>query len=55
MDEEKDVGVWIIKLLKPTVQCQKAATHRKAVLNQLARHFHYRDRHLFIRLYKQFA
>jgi hypothetical protein len=40
-EEEKDVGVWIIKNLKPSEQCQKAVTRGKAVLNQLAQNFHY--------------
>lgn len=54
-DEEKDVGVWITKNLKPAAQCQKAATRAKAVLNQLTRNFHYRDRHTYMKLYKQYV
>jgi hypothetical protein len=34
-EEEKDVGVWITKSLKPSMQCQKAATRGRAVLNQI--------------------
>jgi hypothetical protein len=52
--EEKDVGVWT-KNLKPSEQCQKAATRGKAVLNQLAQNIHYWDRHPFMRLYKQYG
>jgi hypothetical protein len=54
-EEEKDVGIWITKNLKPTVQCHKAASRAKAVLNQLARNFHYRDRYTFMKLYKQYV
>ena len=54
-EEETDVGVRMCKSLKPGVQCQKAARTATAVLAQLARAFHYRDRHIFIRLYTQYV
>jgi hypothetical protein len=54
-DEEKDIGVTITKNLKPSVQCEKAAGRAMAVLNQIRRNFHYRDRHTFVRLYKQYV
>jgi hypothetical protein len=43
------------KNLKPAAQCQKAATQAKAVPNQLTRNFHYRDRHTYMKLYKQYV
>ncbi len=52
-NEERDIGVMITKNLKPSVQCEKAAGSAMTVLNQLRRNFHYRDRHTFLRLYKQ--
>jgi hypothetical protein len=51
-DEERDIGVMITASLKPSAQCAKAAKTAQAVLGQLARAFHYRDRHVFMRLYK---
>ena len=49
--EERDIGVVIQKDLKPTRQCLDASNRAKAVLGQLCRSFHYRDRHIFVRLY----
>jgi hypothetical protein len=54
-DEERDVGVLISSNLKPSAQCTKAAGMAMSVLNQLRRNFHYRDRHTFLRLYKQYV
>jgi ribonuclease P/MRP protein subunit RPP40 len=54
-DEEKDIGVTITKNLKPSVQCEKAEGRAMAILNQIRRNFHYRDRHTFVRLYKQYV
>ncbi len=45
-EEKKDVGVVVTKNLKPSVQCHKAATRATAVLNQLRKNFHYRDKTL---------
>ncbi len=53
-DEERDIGVMITKTLKPSVRCDKAAWRALSVLSQIRRNFHYRDRHTFIRLYKQY-
>ena len=53
--EERDVGVMVTSSLKPSVQCAKAAQTANMVLGQLTRAFHYRDRHIFIRLYKQYV
>jgi hypothetical protein len=40
--------------LNPTAQCAKAAKTAQGVLGQFTRAFHYRDRHVFMRLYKQY-
>ena len=52
---ERDIGVIVQDNLKPTEQCTKAAKTARAVLNQIARTFHFRDRHIFVRLYKQYV
>jgi ribonuclease P/MRP protein subunit RPP40 len=54
-DEEKDVGVWVTRNLKPSVHCQKSATRATAMLNQITRNFHYRNRHTYKKLYKQYV
>jgi hypothetical protein len=53
--EERDIGMMVSNKLKPLAQCTKAVRTAGAVLGQLARAFHYRDRHDFIGLYKQYA
>ena len=53
--EERDIGVIISANMKPAAQCAKAAQTAQAVLGQLARAFHYRDRHIFVKLYKQYV
>jgi hypothetical protein len=55
VDEEKDVGVVIHKSLKPARQCKRAAATATGVLMQLAKCFHYRDRYIFLQLYKQYV
>jgi len=52
---EKDIGVYVTHKLKPAEQCKTAARTAQAVLGQLTRAFHYRDRHVFVRLYKQYV
>ena len=54
-EEERDVGVAISSSLKPSAQCSKAAKTASLVLGQLSRAFHFRDRHIFVRLYKQYV
>jgi hypothetical protein len=54
-EEEVDVGITTSRNLKPAAQCQKAARTAMAVLGQIARAFHYRDRHVFVRLYCQYV
>jgi hypothetical protein len=55
VEEEKDVGVIIHNSLKPAKQCQKAAKTGLNVLYQLRNNFHFRDRHIFLKLYKQYV
>jgi Reverse transcriptase (RNA-dependent DNA polymerase)/Endonuclease-reverse transcriptase len=52
---ERDVGVIISDNLKPTEQCRRAAATANAVLGQIQRAFHYRDRHTYVRLYAQYV
>jgi ribonuclease P/MRP protein subunit RPP40 len=53
--EEKDIGVTVTDNLRPTDQCARAAKMAQIVLGQISRAFRYRDRHMFARLYKQYA
>jgi hypothetical protein len=55
VEEEKDIGVIVQKNLKPTRQCEKASNMAAAVLRQIERNFHYRDKGVFVRLYKQYV
>ncbi len=41
--------------LRPGAQCAKAARKASAVLGQISRAFHFRDRHTFLNLYKQYV
>jgi hypothetical protein len=50
-EEELDIG----GSLKPSAQCRRAARTAQTVLGQLTRGIHYRDRHVFVRLYLQYA
>ena len=52
--EERDLGVITMATTKPTAQCAKAAQTAQAVLGQVARAFHYRDKEVFLVLYKQY-
>ena len=55
VDEEKDVGVTVYKSLKPGRHCKRAADTATGVLRQIQNNFHFRDRHIFIKLYKQYV
>ena len=55
VDVEKDVGVMIHCSLKPSVQCAKAAKKGNQIIGQMSRAFHYRDKTVWIRLYKQYV
>jgi hypothetical protein len=52
---ERDIGVEMMKSLKPSAQCAKAARAAQTVLSQLTRAFHYRDKHVYVRLYMQYV
>jgi hypothetical protein len=53
--EKRDIGVTITRNLKPSAHCNTAAGRAMAVLSQIKWNFHYRDRHIFVKLYKQYA
>ena len=55
VSEEKDIGVMIHNSLKPSVQCARAVKKANQVLGQMSRSFHYRDKTVWIRLYKTFV
>ena len=55
VEAERDVGVTVTSNLKPTKQCQEAAGRARRELGKISRCFHFRDRKVFIRLYKQFV
>jgi hypothetical protein len=55
IEEETDVGVIVHKTLKPSKQCDRAANTAGAVLRLIQRNFHYRDRFVFLKLYKQYV
>ena len=52
---ERDIGVLIDKSLKPSNQCITAARVANAVLGQICQAFHFRDRNIFLKLYKQYV
>ena len=55
VNKEKDIGVKITSNLKPSEHCQEAAGRARAVLGQISRCFHYRDKHVFLKLFKQYV
>jgi hypothetical protein len=54
-EEERDIGVSVMKNLKQAAQCKKAARTAQVVLSQISRAFHYRDRNVFLKLYVQYV
>ena len=54
-DEERDIGVNVHKSLRPSKQCTESARRANAVLGQISRAFHYRNKYTFIDLYKQYV
>ena len=54
-EEERDLGVIMSSRLKAGPQCAKAARTAQMVLGQIGRAFHFRDRHVFVRLYKTYV
>ena len=55
VEEERDIGVVVSKNLKPSRQCQQAANTAGAVLRQVTKNFHYRDKKHFLKLYSQYV
>ena len=55
VEEEKDIGVTIHSSLKPSEHCKRVADTANAVLRQLTKNFHFRDRHIFKKLYVQYV
>jgi Reverse transcriptase (RNA-dependent DNA polymerase)/Endonuclease-reverse transcriptase len=53
--EERDIGITVTDNLKPAKQCAKAATTARAVLGQISRAFHFRDKNTFVKLYKTYV
>ena len=51
-DKEKDVEVIIQEDLKPTKQCASAAAKANSILGQMSRFFSYRNKTVWITLYK---
>ena len=52
---EQDIGVKVKENLKPSLQCSSASKRANFVLGQISRAFHFRDRHVFLRLYKTYV
>jgi hypothetical protein len=55
VEEETDIGVLITSSLKPSRQCERAPNTAGAVLRLIQRNFHYRDRKVFMMLYKRYV
>ena len=53
--EEKDVGVWVSKSLKPTKQCEVAAAIAHSTLRRISKSFHYRKSNVLVPLFKSFV
>ena len=54
-ESERDIGVKVQSNLRPSLQCSEAAQRANAVLGQITRSFHYRDRRTFVKLYIQYV
>ena len=54
-EEERDLGVIMTRNLKPAAQCAKAAKKANMVLGQISRSFHYKDKDVFVRMYKAYV
>ena len=55
VDVEKDVGVMVANILKPSKQCSSAAGKANGVLGQVSRAVKYRDKRTFVQLYKVYV
>ena len=54
-EEERDIGVKVHQSLRPSKQCSDASRRANVVLGQITRAFHYRNKHTFLDLYKQYV
>ena len=54
-EKEWDIGILITQDLKPSAQCGEAARRATAILTQISKSFLYRDKKVFLQLYKQFV
>ena len=52
---EKDVGVMVSEDLKPSTQCSQAAKKANSILGRMSRSFSYRDKVVWLRLYKTYV
>ena len=52
---EKDVGIHITNNLKPAEHCTTVANRARHILGQIARSFHYRDKHTLKKLYTTYV
>ena len=55
VSEEKDLGVWVTRTLKPTKQCETAALQAGLALRNIAKSFHYRRTDVMVPLFKTFV
>lgn len=55
VEYERDVGVTVASSMKPSQQCSEVINKARVVLGQISRCFHYRDKKVFLRLYKQYV
>ena len=55
VNSERDVGVKMSASLKPTQHCSEIVNKAKAILRQIARAFHFRDKTVFVKLYKTYV
>ena len=54
-ERETDVGVIVTPNMKPSNHCRKAALTANGVLSQVTRSFHFRDRNIFLKIYKMYV
>ena len=52
---EKDIGVLLDSSLKPSKKCAEAARRANAILDEISRAFHFRDRFVYVNLYKKYV
>ena len=55
VEEEKDLGIWIISNLKPSLHCFRTATRATQMPGQLKRSFKFLSKSSFLMLYKTFV